>query len=141
MGKRYYETENFEQNLKFTTVNQTWFKFLALVSFLCALFVYAALIWLIVCRPNRLPKTDEQIKKEALEKEKIRKKRKHCSNRRRNKLKQRLKYVILGNLKVKSPSYLSEGSSTNEYTSSQQYLKVENEKEKKSKNKLFKTKK
>ncbi len=42
--------ENLEERIILTSVNQAWFKFLALITFICTLVVYAALIWLIVCR-------------------------------------------------------------------------------------------
>ena len=42
--------ENLEERIILTSVNQAWFKFLALITFICNLVVYAALIWLIVCR-------------------------------------------------------------------------------------------
>lgn len=111
------EAENFDEELKFTTINQTWFKFLALVSFLCALFVNAALLWLIVCRPNRLPLTDEQIKKDALLDEHMQRKKKHCRKRKRLDFCRRLRYLIFGRLKVQSPHFSSSDSSESSTTS------------------------
>jgi hypothetical protein len=92
-----------EERFSLTTVNQTWFKFLALISFLCAVFVNAALIWLLVCRTQRLQPTDEQLKKTAaLNKHFF--DQKHASNRRKRiDLKKKLKYLFLGTLNVRSP--------------------------------------
>jgi hypothetical protein len=107
------DIDNLDQ-LKFTTINQTWFKFLAFVSFVCALLVNAALIWLIVCRPNRLPKTDEEIKKIAIMAENSKRKRKLCKKRKQMNFKTRLKYLLFGKLKVRSPSLISFSSGSNE---------------------------
>lgn len=98
------------EQLKLTTINQTWFKLLAIISFLCALIVYAALIWLIVCRPNRLPKTDEEIKKEGLISYRRRKKLKQCNRRDHVDFKRRLKYLLFGRMRVRSPSFASYSS-------------------------------
>jgi hypothetical protein len=94
--------ENLEERLIFTSVNQNWFKFLAFISFVCALIVYAALIWLLVCRSRRLRKTDEQIKREA----KIRYKTGTLD------FTDKLRYLFLGNLNVKSPDLVNYSSST-----------------------------
>ena len=96
--------------LKLTTINQTWFKLLAIISLLCALIVYAALIWLIVCRPNRLPKTDKEIKKEALVSDRRRMKLKQCNRRDHVDFKRRLKYLLFGRMRVRSPSFASYSS-------------------------------
>ena len=94
--------ENLEERLIFTSVYQNWFKFLAFISFVCALIVYAALIWLLVCRSRRLRKTDEQIKREA----KIRYKTGTLD------FTDKLRYLFLGNLNVKSPDLVNYSSST-----------------------------
>lgn len=87
--------------------NQTWFKLLALISFTSALFVCAALIWLIVCRPSRLPVTDSQIKRDALTSERARRRRRSCWSREKTKFRRRLRYLIFGKVKIQSPKFTS----------------------------------
>ena len=106
-----------EEQFSLTTSNQKWFKFLAFVAFFCALFVNAALIWLMVCRANRLPQTDEQLKQDAAFRNYIKKKKRTCTKKKRLNMKKKLKYLFFGNLKVKSPSssfYASDSGSDNE---------------------------
>ena len=107
-----------EEQFSFITANQKWFKFLAFVSFFCALFINAALVWLLCCRANRLPKTDIQLKQDAAFKKYIKKKRRSCSQKKRLNFRKKLKYLIFGNLKVKSPTssfYESGPSDDDEY--------------------------
>jgi hypothetical protein len=106
-----------EEQFSFITANQKWFKFLAFVSFFCALFINAALVWLLCCRANRLPQTDMQLKQDAAFKRYVKKKRRSCSQKKRLNFKKKLKYLIFGNLKVKSPpsSFYESGSSDEDY--------------------------
>ena len=107
----YIDSEKIDQEqLKLTTINQTWFKFLALVSLACALFVCASLVWLIVCRPNRLPQTDQQIKRDAIEREQVRKRKRHCQRHEQDDFRRRLRYLLFGKLKVRSPSFSSQST-------------------------------
>ena len=92
-----------DQEVTLTIVNQTWFKILAIVSFSCALFVYAALIWLLVCRANRLPESDESIKKRALFNEHVRTYRRRKFKKKQHSFKRKLRYLIFGNAAVRSP--------------------------------------
>jgi hypothetical protein len=92
-----------EQQLTFKLTNQGWFKILAFVSFLCFIFTWAVFIWLLVCRANRLPETDESIKEKTFLKEKLKSSRKHKIKKRKLNMKKKLRYLIFGNLKVNSP--------------------------------------
>ncbi|CAF1084466.1 unnamed protein product [Brachionus calyciflorus] len=46
--------------------NETWFKILAIISFICALIVNSILVWFLICRQSRIQYTDLEIKQEAL---------------------------------------------------------------------------
>ena len=92
-----------EQKFSLATVNQTWFKILAFISFICAVCVNAALIWLVVCRSQRLQLTDEQLKKKAALNRFYAQKISKTDRKKRMNFKRRLKYLFLGSLRVKSP--------------------------------------
>ena len=92
-----------EQKFSLATVNQTWFKILAFISFICAVLVNAALIWLVVCRRQRLQLTDEQLKKNAALNRFYAQKISKTDRKKRINFKRRLKYLFLGSLRVKSP--------------------------------------
>lgn len=97
------------------TTNPIWFKLLGLVSFSCALFVCAALVWLLVCRPARLPRTDSQLKRDALVADTRRRRRKSCWIREKRRFRRRLRYLLFGPLNIRSPpttSYSSSSSSS-----------------------------
>ena len=104
--------ESKDEEVKFTTLDQTWFKFLALITFICALITNAAFIWLLVCRPKRLEVTDDEIKKLAILDDQKRNRTKQNQRQKKIDLKKKLKYLILGNLKILSPksSILTESS-------------------------------
>lgn len=89
--------ENLEEKIILTSVNQTWFKFLAIITILCSVIIYTALIWLLVCRTNRLRPTDEEIKKTHLEG--LQKK-----DKRKSKLKRNIRYLFFGNSRSSSPT-------------------------------------
>ena len=89
--------ENLEEKLILTSVNQTWFKFLAVITILCSIVVYTALIWLLVCRTNRLRVTDEEIKQNHLLK--LQKKTQRNSRFTKN-----IKYLLFG--QTSSPSII-----------------------------------
>ena len=59
---------------------------------------------LLCCRANRLPKTDMQLKQDAAFKKYVKKKKRSCSKHKRLNLKKKLRYLVFGNLKVKSPN-------------------------------------
>lgn len=143
-----FKDQNFDNDdqLILTTTNQKWFKLLAFISFCCALFVNAALIWLLVCRANRLPKTDEQIKKDAAFSQHVKQRRDRYFKKKKMNLKRKLRYLIFGNLKIKSPdlSFNESEASTDElersYTKDQKskgYKSDKRNKSKKDKNSFF----
>jgi hypothetical protein len=92
-----------QEVVTFKLVNQSWFKVLAVLSLLCALFIYAALVWLICCRAHRLPETDESIKRTVLVAEKLKRKRKHRKQRNQLDLKKKLRYLLFGNRRLIPP--------------------------------------
>ena len=53
--------------------NETWFKILAFISFICACVVNAVLVWFLICRQNRIQYTDTELKEHAKKKVKKRK--------------------------------------------------------------------
>lgn len=107
--------------------NQTVFKLLALISFTSALFVCAALIWLIVCRQSRLPVTDSQIKRDALTIEHARRRERNCWSREKTKFRRRLRYLIFGKVKIQSPKFTSSSDpETAGLISGQQAVKTTN---------------
>jgi hypothetical protein len=107
-----------QQEVTFKLVNQAWFKVLALISFACAVTIYAALIWLLVCRAHRLPETDEAIKKAALAEEKLRRMTKRSKQRRQMSLKRKLRFLMFGNRKLIPPEEEDETTSCMDEVSS-----------------------
>ena len=103
--------ENLEERLILTTVNQTWFKFLAVISFTCAIIIYVAVVWLLVCRSRRLQQTDDEIKRNCVNRLKQNKLKKKKLN-----LRKKLRYLFIGSLKSPSNSSIfSRSCSTYEH--------------------------
>ncbi len=111
-GSDYDATSDIDQQLTLTSINQTWFKFLAVVCFLCAVFVNAALVWLLVCRAQRLAPTDEQIKQSAAYREHTKQLAEKSCKHKKFTWRRKLRYLVMGNLKVHSPNDSNSGSSS-----------------------------
>ena len=95
---------DYEEQLSIKNQYQAGFKLLAIVSFMCALFVCASFIWLLVCRSHRLPTPDERIKKDAAYGEHTRQKIGTCHKRKRNNLRKKLKNLFFRQLRIRPPS-------------------------------------
>lgn len=124
----FIEDETRNDTNRFGTTNPIWFKLLGLISFSCALFVCAALVWLLVCRPARLPRTDSQLKRDALVAERRRRRRKSCWIREKRRFRRRLRYLLFGPLNIRSPpsSFSSSSDKQSRLISSCQVNEKEN---------------
>jgi NADH:ubiquinone oxidoreductase subunit 3 (subunit A) len=107
-----YDSEvKIDEQLTLTTINQAWFKLLAVICFFCAIFVNAAVIWLLVCRAQRLRPTDYQIKRNAAYSTHKWQRKKECYKRKLVYLLTRLQYVVFGESVKNKPENTDDSSS------------------------------
>jgi hypothetical protein len=101
------------------STNITWYKLLTAFTCICTTFIYAILIWFLVCKDDRLRIPDAEKKKKAYERELKIIKKELDRIQRINELKKRFKYLITGKA---GNQYQQQQQNYNQHNNKQNYL-------------------